>query len=150
MENVAPVGGVYQAGTLSGNPLAMTAGFETLKVLEGEGVYESLNQKVDFLCKGIDQAAKDSGIPVWSTHVGAMFTVFFTSDPVEDYGTAKNSNTEAFARYFVLMLEQGIYLPPSQFEAVFLSLAHSQEDLERTVAAARTTFEEMRFSRDEK
>lgn len=144
MEHVAPLGGVYQAGTLSGNPLAMTAGLETLRVLEREGAYETLNQKVDFLCEGISQAANDCGIPVCCTHVGAMFTVFFTSSPVEDYGGAKNSDTEAFARYFVLMLERGIYLPPSQFEAVFVSLAHSQEDLERTVAAARTAFRKMR------
>jgi len=143
MEQVAPLGGVYQAGTLSGNPLAMTAGLETLKILEGEGVYETLNRKVEFLCEGIGQAAKDSSIPVWCTHVGAMFTIFFTPEPVEDYGTAKKSDTEAFVRYFVHMLERGIYLPPSQFEAVFVSLAHSQEDLERTVAAARTAFKEM-------
>jgi len=144
MEHVAPLGGVYQAGTLSGNPLAMTAGLATLRILEGEGVYESLNQKIQFLCEGVKQAASESGISVQCPHVGAMFTVFFTSSPVEDYLTAKESDTEAFARYFVLMLEQGIYLPPSQFEAVFVSLAHSQDDLEATVAAARTTFKKMR------
>jgi len=144
MGQVAPLGGVYQAGTLSGNPLAMTAGLETLKVLEGEGVYEILDEKTDFLCKGIKRAAVDSGIPIWCPHVGSMFTVFFKPSPVDDYGTAKKCDTEAFVRYFVLMLEQGIYLPPSQFEAAFVSLAHSQEDLERTVAAARTTFERMR------
>jgi glutamate-1-semialdehyde 2,1-aminomutase len=144
MEHVAPLGGVYQAGTLSGNPLAMTAGLVTLKALEGEGVYEALNQKVDFLCKEISQAANDCGIPVHCSHVGGMFTVFFTSAPVEDYQTAKTSDTEAFSRYFNLMLEQAIYLAPSQFEAVFVSLAHSQEDLERTVAAAQTAFRQMR------
>jgi glutamate-1-semialdehyde 2,1-aminomutase len=143
MEQVAPLGGVYQAGTLSGNPLAMTAGLETLKILEGEGVYETLGQKTEFLCRGITQAAHECGIPVRCTHVGAMFTVFFTSSPVEDYETAKKSDTDAFARYFVLMLEQGIYLPPSQFEAVFVSLAHSQEDLERTVHAAKRVLTEM-------
>lgn len=143
MEHVAPVGGVYQAGTLSGNPLAMTAGLETLKILEGEGIYEALYEKTDFLCEGIRQSAREFGIPVWCSHVGAMFTVFFTSSPVEDYGTAKRSDTEAFARYFILMLEEGIYLPPSQFEAVFVSLAHSQEDLERTLTAARNAFRKM-------
>jgi len=146
MEQVAPLGGVYQAGTLSGNPLAMTAGLVTLQILEGDGVYESLSQKTELLCEGIREAADEHGLPVWCPHVGAMFTVFFTPSPVEDYGTAKESDAEAFVRYFVLMLEQGIYLPPSQFEAVFVSLAHSQDDLERTVAAARTAFGRMRAS----
>jgi glutamate-1-semialdehyde 2,1-aminomutase len=144
MDHVAPLGGVYQAGTLSGNPLAMTSGLTTLKILKREGVYESLNQKTLFLCEGVQQAASESGISVQCSHVGAMFTVFFTASPVEDYLTAKESDTEAFARYFVLMLEQGIYLPPSQFEAIFVSLAHSQDDLEATVAAARAAFRKMR------
>jgi len=114
-----------------------------LKILEGEGVYETLNEKMDVLCEGIRQSAREFGIPVWCSHVGAMFTVFFTSSPVKDYGMAKKCDTEAFVRYFVLMLEQGIYLPPSQFEAVFVSLAHSEEDLERTVTAARNAFRKM-------
>ena len=144
MKHVAPLGAVYQAGTLSGNPLAMTAGLETLKILQGDGVYESLGQKTRFLCEGIRQAASESGISVQCPHVGGMFTVFFASSSVEDYLTAKGSDTQAFARYFILMLDQGIYLPPSQFEAVFVSLAHSQDDLERTVAAARNAFKKMR------
>ncbi len=143
MEHVAPLGGVYQAGTLSGNPLAMTAGLETLKILEGEGTYETLNQKTSFLCEGISQAAGECGIPVQCPHVGAMFTAFFTPSPVEDYETAKKSDTGAYVRYFILMLEHGIYLPPSQFEAVFVSLAHSREDLERTITAARNAFRKM-------
>ena len=144
MEQVAPVGGVYQAGTLSGNPLAVTAGLETLRILEGEGIYETLDQKTRSLCEAIRQSARDFDIPVWCPHVGAMFTVFFTPVPVEDYDTAKKCDAEAFARYFVLMLEQGIYLPPSQFEAVFISLAHSKEDIERTIEASRNAFREMR------
>jgi len=144
MEQVAPVGGVYQAGTLSGNPLAVTAGLETLKILKGEGIYETLEQKTRSLCEGMKQSARDFDIPVWCPHVGAMFTVFFTPEPVEDYDTAKKSDAGAFVRYFVLMLEQGIYLPPSQFEAVFVSLAHNQEDLERTVEASRNAFKKMR------
>jgi glutamate-1-semialdehyde 2,1-aminomutase len=144
MEQVAPVGGVYQAGTLSGNPLAVTAGLETLKILEGESTYETLDQKTRSLCEGIKQSAHGLDIPVWCPHVGAMFTVFFTPVPVEDYETAKKSDAGAFVRYFVLMLEQGIYLPPSQFEAVFVSLAHSQEDLERTVEASRNAFKKLR------
>ena len=144
MKHVAPLGAVYQAGTLSGNPLAMTAGLKTLKILQADGVYESLGQRTRFLCEGIREAASESGISVQCPHVGAMFTVFFTPSPVEDYLAAKGSDTEAFARYFIRMLEQGIYLPPSQCEAVFVSLAHSQDDLERTVAGARTAFRKMR------
>jgi len=143
MEHVAPLGGVYQAGTLSGNPLAMTAGLETLKILSRDGVYEALNEKTRFLCDGIRQAGAEAGIPIRCSRVGGMFTVFFASSPVEDYETAKKSDIKAFGRYFVDMLNQGIYLPPSQFEAVFVSLAHSQDDLERTVAAARAAFERM-------
>ena len=144
MEHVAPLGGVYQAGTLSGNPLAMTAGLETLRILSRDGVYEALNEKTRFLCDGIRQAGAEVGIPIRCSRVGGMFTVFFASSPVEDYETAKKSDIKAFGRYFVDMLNQGIYLPPSQFEAVFVSLAHSQDDLERTVAAARAALERMR------
>ena len=144
MEHVAPLGGVYQAGTLSGNPLAMTAGLETLRILSRDGVYEALNEKTRFLCDGIRQAGAEVGIPIRCSRVGGMFTVFFASSPVEDYETAKKSDIKAFGRYFVDMLNQGIYLPPSQFEAVFVSLAHSQDDLERTVAAARGALERMR------
>ena len=143
MEHVAPLGGVYQAGTLSGNPLAMTAGLETLKILSRDGVYDALNEKTRFLCDGIRQAGLEAGIPIRCSRVGGMFTVFFASSPVEDYETAKKSDIKAFGRYFVDMLNQGVYLPPSQFEAVFVSLAHSQDDLERTVAAARAAFERM-------
>jgi len=144
MEHVAPLGGVYQAGTLSGNPLAMTAGLETLRILSRDGVYEALNEKTRFLCDGIRQAGAEVGIPIRCSRVGGMFTVFFASSPVEDYETAKKSDIKAFGRYFVDMLNQGIYLPPSQFEAVFVSLAHSQDDLERTVGAARAALERMR------
>ncbi|MBW2057465.1 MAG: glutamate-1-semialdehyde 2,1-aminomutase [Deltaproteobacteria bacterium] len=143
MELVAPLGGVYQAGTLSGNPLAMTAGLETLKILEAEGVYESLEMKAEFLCDGISQAAREAGIEIRCSHVGTMLTVFFTPSPVENYEEARKSDTKAFTRYFLLMLDQGIYLPPSQFEAAFISLAHTEEDLERTVGAARKAFRSM-------
>jgi glutamate-1-semialdehyde 2,1-aminomutase len=144
MEHVAPLGGVYQAGTLSGNPLAMTAGLETLKVLAEPGVYEKLREKTDFLCEGLMQSAADAGILISCSRVGAMFTVFFSSSPVEDYETATKSDIKAFGRYFVEMLNQEIYLPPSQFEAVFVSLSHSQEDLERTLTAARIAFGRIR------
>jgi len=144
MERVAPLGGIYQAGTLSGNPLAMTAGLETLRILRKEGTYQALNQKTTSLCEGIRSAARDHGIPVTCTSVGGMFTVFFTSSRVKDYETAKKSDVAMFARYFKLMLEQGFYLPPSQFEAVFVSLAHSNQDVERTIESTQYAFKKIR------
>jgi len=140
MEQVAPAGPVYQAGTLSGNPLAVTAGLATLKVLARRGTYEALEDKAGFLEEGLREAMKEAGVPATLNRVGSMFTVFFTSQEVYDYETALSSHTASFARYFRLMLEQGIYLPASQFEAAFVSLAHSREDLEKTVEAARAAF----------
>lgn len=137
MELVAPLGPVYQAGTLSGNPLAMTAGLETLKIVSRPGVYESLEEKTDALCRGLDQAAREAGIPVTTNRVGSMFTMFFTDREVVDFDTAKTSDTGRFGLFFRGMLEEGVYLAPSQFEAAFMSLAHSQEDIERTVEAGR-------------
>lgn len=143
MEKVAPLGGVYQAGTLSGNPLAMTAGLETLKLLEKKRTYEKLDKKTKYLIKGIKKAAKECNLSIHCNQVGSMFTIFFTDSKVEDYSTAKQSNTDTFARFFTLMLEQGIYLPPSQFEAIFVSLAHNKKDLEKTLEAARITFKKL-------
>jgi len=140
MEKIAPLGSVYQAGTLSGNPLAMTAGIETLKILSQEGIYESLEEKAEMLSEGVDNAAHQAGIPMFSTRVGSLSTLFFTDSPVIDYSTAKRSNTTAFARYFSEMLKQGIYLAPSQFEASFISLAHTDEDIEKTIVAAGRCF----------
>ncbi len=137
MEKISPLGPVYQAGTLSGNPLAMTAGIETLKILSQEGVYEILDEKAKILSEGLNNAAIKAGIPVFSTRVGSMFTVFFTKRPVIDYATAKRSDTDRFGRYFSEMLKQGIYLAPSQFEASFVSLAHTDEDIEKTIEVAR-------------
>jgi glutamate-1-semialdehyde 2,1-aminomutase len=140
METVAPAGPMYQAGTLSGNPLAMTAGIETLKVLKGEGVWEELERKSARLCEGIGQAAQETGVPVTQTRVGTMFSTFFTSEPVTDYASAKRADTERFGCFFQAMLEQGVYLAPSQFEAGFMSLVHSDNDLARTVEAALVAF----------
>lgn len=137
MEKLSPLGPVYQAGTLSGNPLAMTAGIETIKILSQEGVYEILDEKTKILSEGIENATKKTSIPVFSTRVGSMSTLFFSDRQVTDYSSAKASNTKRFARYFSAMLEQGIYLAPSQFEASFVSLAHTDEDIEKTIDVAR-------------
>lgn len=140
MEQVAPAGPVYQAGTLSGNPLAVTAGLATLKVLREPGVYEALEEKAGLLEKGLREMAYEAGAEVTINRVGSMFTVFFTREEVKDYESALTSDVDRFARYFRSMLDQGIYLPPSQFEAAFISLVHSQEDLEKTISAAKKAF----------
>lgn len=138
MEKVSPAGPVYQAGTLSGNPLAMTAGIVTLKALKKPGVYEELETKSKRLCDGIAAAAERAGISAFHTRVGAMFTTFFQKGPVCDYASAKNSDTELFGKYFLGMLNHGVNLAPSQFEAGFMSLAHTNEDIDATIAAAET------------
>jgi glutamate-1-semialdehyde 2,1-aminomutase len=140
METVAPAGPMYQAGTLSGNPLAMTAGIETLKVLRQPGVFAEIEQKAARLGEGIGEAAEEASVPIFQTRVGTMFSNFFTSEPVIDYDTSKTSNTDRFGRYFHAMLEGGVYIAPSQFEAGFISLAHSDEDIDQTVQAARRAF----------
>lgn len=137
---LSPAGGVYQAGTLSGNPLAMTAGIETLKLLQEEGFYQRLEEKSAFVAEGIAKAAKDAGFPLYSTRVGSMFCAFFSGAPVTDWESAARCDTGAFARYFRAMLEEGVYLAPSQFETAFVSIAHGEKELERTVAAAAKCF----------
>jgi glutamate-1-semialdehyde 2,1-aminomutase len=133
---VSPAGPVYQAGTLSGNPLAMAAGAVQLELLREPGLYERLEALSAALATGIGAAAEAAGVPVYQTRVGSMFTTFFTSKTVVDEASAKTSDTEAFATYFRSLLAQGIYIAPSQFEAGFLSLAHSEDDIARTVEAA--------------
>jgi glutamate-1-semialdehyde 2,1-aminomutase len=140
MDNLSPSGGVYQAGTLSGNPLAMTAGIETIKLLKRDGFYKELEEKSAYLANGIAKAAKDAGYPIYSTRVGSMFCAFFTKGEVRDWPTAAACDTKAFAKYFRLMLEQGIYLAPSQFETAFVSIAHSNEDMDKTINAAKKAF----------
>ena len=140
MQILSPAGGVYQAGTLSGNPLAMTAGIETLKLLKRDGFYRELEEKSAQISAGIAQAAKDAGYPIYSTRVGSMFCAFFTRGEVHDWTTAAACDTAAFARYFLAMLEEGIYLAPSQFETAFVSIAHTDADIEKTTAAARKAF----------
>ncbi|MCX7670287.1 MAG: glutamate-1-semialdehyde 2,1-aminomutase, partial [Anaerolineae bacterium] len=140
MRLVAPLGPMYQAGTLSGNPLAMSAGIATLQVLRRPGVFEELVARTARLCAGIVQAAQEAGVPVYATQVGTMFCTFFTPHPVTDWATARLSDTARYARFFRAMLEQGVYLAPSQFEAGFISIAHDDECLEHTIAAARAAF----------
>ena len=144
MEMMAPVGPVYQAGTLSGNPLAMTAGIETLKVLKEPGVYEKLEANTAKLAEGIGIAAREADVPVYQTRLGSMFCTFFTKGPVINYSTAKTSDTIQFNTFFTKMLESGVYLAPSQFETGFVSLVHDEEDIRLTVEAARKAFEAVR------
>lgn len=143
MEKLSPSGGVYQAGTLSGNPLAMTAGIETLKILQQPGFYEHLEEKSRTLADGISKAAADAGYPLYSTRVGSMFCAFFSRSPVTDWTSASNCDTKAFARYFKAMLNEGIYLAPSQFETAFVSAAHTDQEIEATIAAAGRCFKQM-------
>lgn len=140
MDHIAPDGPVYQAGTLSGNPLAVTAGIATLEVLKQPGVYGELEQKSSTLEQGLKLAASEAGAEVSLNRVGSMLCTYFTEKKVSDYKSACSSDTARFAAYFRSMLEQGIYLAPSQFEATFVSLAHSDEDIERTVEAAKVAF----------
>lgn len=137
MSMVAPAGPMYQAGTLSGNPLAMTAGIKTLELLQKPGTYEYLDQVTKKLTDGLLQIAKETGHEVCGGQISGMFGMFFNTGPVHSYDDAKSSDTAKFGRYHRGMLERGIYLAPSQFEAGFTSIAHTEEDIEKTLAAAR-------------
>lgn len=134
MEHMAPVGPIYQAGTLSGNPLAMTAGLETLSIMTPER-YEELEEKGAYLEQGIRQNAEKHNIPYTINRVGSMLGFFFSEGPVTNFEQASGSDMPRFARYFQLMAEEGVYIPPSQYEGMFLSIAHTQEDLDKTIAA---------------
>ncbi len=140
---VSPAGPVYQAGTLSGNPLAMAAGAAQLTLLKQPGVYERLDTLTATLAEGIGAAARAAGVAVCQTRVGSMFTTFFTAGPVTDEATAKSADTQAFAAFFRSLLDQGVYLAPSQFEAGFVSLAHSDADIAQTVAAAQVAMRQV-------
>ncbi|WP_044034186.1 glutamate-1-semialdehyde 2,1-aminomutase [Microcystis aeruginosa] len=137
MAMVAPAGPMYQAGTLSGNPLAMTAGIKTLELLQRPGTYEYLNKVTKSLTEGLLKVARDAGHSVFGGHISAMFGMFFTGNPVHNYEDAKKADVAKFGRFHRGMLERGVYLAPSQFEAGFTSLAHTEADIERTLAAAK-------------
>jgi glutamate-1-semialdehyde 2,1-aminomutase len=140
MATVAPDGPVYQAGTLSGNPLAMAAGAKVLEQLAQPGVYATLEASSARLEEGLKRTALDAGTTVSVNRVGSMITVFFCAGPVTDYTTAKQSDTKRFARFFHAMLARGVYLPPAQFEAAFVSLAHGEAEIDETIAAAAAAF----------
>jgi len=140
MEKVSPEGPVYQAGTLSGNPLAATAGYVTLGRLREPGFYERLEEASSRLVDGLVDAARTAGIPVKLNRVGSMLTLFFADQPVTDYESAKASDTKRFAKYFREMLKRGVFLPPSQFEALFVSAAHTEEDTRVTIEKAGEVF----------
>ncbi len=142
MDLVAPLGPMYQAGTLSGNPLAMAAGIATVKQLRDrkQEIYPRLEALSKKLVEGVAAVAKDAGVELCHNRVGSMFTWFFTEGPVTDWDSASKSNTEAFGKFFRSMLDSGVYLPPSQYEAAFVGAAHTEQDVEQTIAAAKQAF----------
>jgi glutamate-1-semialdehyde 2,1-aminomutase len=142
MQQVSPLGPVYQAGTLSGNPLAMAAGVATLRLLAEPGVYAHLESLSARFADGMAAAARDAGVPYTANRVGSMFTGFFCAEAVTDYATAKRASTRRYARFFHALLERGVYFAPSQFEAGFMSLAHTDADIDATLENARAAFRE--------
>ncbi len=143
MQMVAPAGSMYQAGTLSGNPLAMTAGIKTLELLKQEGTYEKLEATTNRLINGIIEAAKESGIHITGSSIGAMFGFYLCEGPVRNFEEAKSTDSDRFGKLHRAMLEKGIYLAPSAFEAGFTSLAHSEDDIDETLNAFRISFSEI-------
>jgi glutamate-1-semialdehyde 2,1-aminomutase len=144
MNNIAPAGPIYQAGTLSGNPLSMTAGLITLRRLRDRSIYDRLENASAKLCEGLGAAALDAGVKTVTNRIGSMWTSFFSAEPVFDWDTANKSDRQLYGRFFHAMLREGIYLAPSQFEAAFVSVAHTDEIIERTVEAARKAFERLK------
>ncbi len=140
MEMVAPAGPMYQAGTLSGNPLAMTAGIATLKVLQSPTVWEHFDRVGSRLISGLQEAARQAGVPIQAQRLGSMFGMFFSAEPVSDWDSASRADTQRFAAFFRQMLEQGVYLAPSQYESGFLSTVHTEAEIDQTLAAAARAF----------
>lgn len=144
MTNIAPAGSIYQAGTLSGNPLAMTAGLVTLRRLRDTSIYQTLELRSARLCEGLSQAAAAAGLETTTNRVGSMWTSFFTSGPVVNWETANRSDRERYGRFFHAMLNEGVYLAPSQFEAGFVSITHTEGVIDQTIAAARKAFQSLK------
>jgi len=144
MDLLAPLGPVYQAGTLSGNPLAVTAGVETLKLVSGPGTYERLNDLGTMMAEGLREAIRETGTVACVNQIGSMFTLFFGVEHVDSYETVTQSDTALFARFFQGMIDRGIYLPPSQFETAFISLLHSEAEVQETVVAAKAVLSSLR------
>jgi glutamate-1-semialdehyde 2,1-aminomutase len=143
MEHMAPVGDIYQAGTLSGNPLAMTAGIVTLQILRNKESYKDLQEKGDFLFNELKESARSAGIDLTINYHGSLGSIFFTPGPVKDFNSAKASDSGLFKKFYHNMLSKGIYLAPSPFEAIFISIAHDNESLEYTAESARKSFKEL-------
>jgi glutamate-1-semialdehyde 2,1-aminomutase len=139
MQKLAPLGPVYQAGTLSGNPLAMAAGLKAMEILARPGTYERLEHLGQRLGDGLHAAAQAAHVPAVMNRVGSMLTLFFSAGPVTDYATAKAADTARFGGFFRKMRDRGVFLPPSQFEAMFVSLAHTDGDIDQIIAAARAS-----------
>jgi glutamate-1-semialdehyde 2,1-aminomutase len=142
MDQVSPLGPVYQAGTLSGNPLAMRAGLETLALTEEPGFYDGLEKMSARLARGLAAAAGEAGVPTVHTRVGAMMCTFFTEGPVVDWDGAARCDTARYAAWFRALLQRGVYVAPSQFEALFVSSAHTEADIDATVEAAAQAFQD--------
>jgi glutamate-1-semialdehyde 2,1-aminomutase len=140
MQQIAPSGPVYQAGTLSGNPVAMAAGLAMLELIQAPGFHDALEKCTHRLCDGIEAAAREAGVAVTTQRVGAMFGLFFSGEAVDTFAGAVACDTAAFNRFFHAMLERGVYLAPSAFEAGFLSSAHGEAEITRTIDAAREAF----------
>ncbi len=147
MKHIAPVGSIYQAGTLSGNPLAMAAGLTTLKILQDDALYRELEEKGAYLEQGLKNAASKVGVPVTIQRIGSMGCGFFTDSPVKNFEDAQKCDTDAYALFWNTMLNEGIYLAPSQFEAFFISTAHSYNDLDKTIEAAEKSLRKILESR---
>jgi glutamate-1-semialdehyde 2,1-aminomutase len=144
MELIAPLGPVYQAGTLSGNPLAMRAGLATLPKLQAPGFYADVNRKTQRLADGLRSALKETSVLCHVNFAGSLLTMFFTEQPVRNYADAKTSNSARFAAFFQEMLSRGIFIAPSQYEALFVSAAHTDADIDRAIAAARESLASIR------
>jgi glutamate-1-semialdehyde 2,1-aminomutase len=144
MERVAPLGPVYQAGTLSGNPLAMRAGLATLPKLEASGFYEAVNSRTERLAEGLRAGLKESGVEGVVNVAGSLLTIFFAKGPIRNYSDAKKSDAAQFAKFFQAMLARGIFLPPSQYEALFVSAAHTDTDIDQTIGAAHDSFQTLK------
>jgi len=140
MEMMAPEGDIYQAGTLSGNPLAMSAGLATLSILKQEDIYNVLEKKGDMFFSGLKETARAAGVDVVVNRIGSMGSFFFSAEPVTDFAAAKRGDHHLFPKYYKSMLDQGIYLAPSPFEASFLSTAHSEEMIRKTIVCAEAAF----------
>jgi glutamate-1-semialdehyde 2,1-aminomutase len=144
MANVAPQGSIYQAGTLSGNPVAMAAGIATLEQIRNEGFYDALDQKAERLLHGLEQAARKAAVPVQAKRVGSMLGFFFTEREVKNFDDAKTSDLDKFALFYNGLRQNGIYIAPSQFEALFLSAAHDIEHIETTIKAAENVLDRLK------